>query len=76
MNAAQLTRFGRSIGEESVAVLRKEGGSLRYADLVRKLCDKSAMEPSEVAFGLSVATASLQILKVETLSDGRRVLPA
>jgi len=73
MNDAQLTRFARAVGEESIPVLRGAGGRMNYSSLVAILAEKTALDASEIAFGIVVASSSLDILRITTTATGRVV---
>ena len=74
MNGAQLTRFARAVGEESLEQLvTAPGGRMSYAELVDVLAHKTALDPSEIAFGIVVASSSLDMLRVDPTPDGRIV---
>jgi hypothetical protein len=73
MNGLQIRDFAQSVGEAAILELDKRGGPERYGELVSRLASESRLGVSEVAYGISVASSSLGLLKISMSSNGRTV---
>jgi hypothetical protein len=76
MNGEQLAHFAKSVGEESLARLSSATDRcLSFESLVSDLARATFMDPSEIAFGVTLAASTYGLLHVEMAESGRRVRP-
>ena len=75
MNGRQLAAFAREVAEESLLIMGQDSSGMEFQTLAETLATRCKMDVSEMAFGISLAASSLNLLDVAMTREGRSVRP-